>query len=1285
MGVCGRWAYVKVTAMAAALLLVVTTLAAAQAGTAGVAGTVKDSQGAVIPGATVTATHIATGAVRTGVSNESGAFNLPALAPGTYNIKVELSGFGPSIHDNVELRVDSTTQIEAVLRVGGLAETVTVTESTPIINTTDASVGNTMNQQTIERLPVEGRNVVHLLSLQPGAVFIPTQNANSQDPRFGAVSGSRADQQSVTLDGIDVNDPQLQAAFTSAVRLTQEALQEFKVSTTNFGAEAGRSSGPQVSLVTRGGTNTYNGSAYWFARRTATSSNEYFLKLSQLAAGGESVAPKLDKDIFGGAVGGPIRRNKMFFFGNFESFKENSEAPVVRAVPSNSFRDGVIMYRCAVAAACPGGSVSGFTDTHAVQAGFHGLSPAEIASLDPLGIGPSTAASAYFKQYPAPNDPGQDGVNIMNHRFAAPITNDFKTMIGRLDYRIGDGHSLFGRFNIQDDTINAAPQFSGQAPAAQTLQKNNGFAIGYDAALTPSVVNSFRYGMTQIDNSIVGLQDSNTIVFRFITPFEAQTNNAERSTPTHNIVNDLSWLRGRHTLRAGANLRWTRIPSTTDNNSWLNATVNPSWVAGQGTTYMPGGVNCNTPGCAGLPAVAGNFTAGFADAWLNSLGVLSQANLAANYDRDGNPLPIGQGLSREFASDEYEVYLQDSWRLRPNLTINAGVRYSLYSPPYEVNGLQVAPTVSMGEWFQQRAEGMLNGVPSNQSPVVSFDLAGPKNGRKGFYDWDKNNFAPRFSVAWTPRAEGGILGLLTGGDKMVVRGGYSKVFDRVGQGLALQFDQFNSYGMSTALSSPFGLAYETDPSVRFVDTLTMPPTMPVAPPGGFPQTPPLRAGVITGSIDDTLTTPSAHTVNFIVGRELRGNFSIEAGYIGRFGRDLLTRRDIAMPLDLVDTRSGMGYFAAAQQLIRATQAAGIPAGAPLDAYAVLQNMPYWENLFPDAANATLSATQAFARSFNRNAPDYITTLWAADQFCSPACSIYGPFSYFSEQYDSLAATSSIGRSNYNAMIVTLRKRYSQGVQFDINYTFSESKDTGSQIERGANFSNFSNGGNTGFLLNSFDPDANYGISDFDVTHQINANWIIDLPFGQGRKFGNGVSGLVNQIIGDWSFAGLTRWTSGFPFNVANCRSCWATNWNVQGNAALVTPGDLPETGTTRNAVDGFPSAFPDPEEALSHFRFLLPGEVGLRNQLRGDGFFTLDTSLSKGFTLFAGHKLRFRWDVFNLTNTPKFNVGGPIQAGAPLAVTMLPDRTGFGRYNSTLAACDGQAGRCMQFALRYEF
>ena len=1262
--------------IAAAIVLLAAQLAFAQAGTAGLSGTVKDAQGAVVPGATVTATNQSLGVARTTTSNAEGAYAIPGLQPGEYAVKVELTGFRTFVHEKVELRVDSITVVDAVLSLGSLSETVTVSEATPIVNTSDASVGNTMTHETIERLPVEGRNVVHLLSLQPGAVFIPTTNANTTDPRYGAVAGARADQQNVTLDGIDVNDAQLQSAYTSAVRMTQEALQEFKVSTSNYGADAGRSSGAQVSLVTRSGTNQYDGSGYGFVRRTATSSNEYFLKLTQLLANQPNKPPKLDKNIYGGALGGPIRHNQTFFFGNYEGLQENSERPITRSVPSDSLRDGVLMYLCQNPGECPGGSVQGFSSSHPVKAGWYGLSPAQVAAIDPLGIGPNLAASAYFKKLPSPNAPGLDGANIMDFLFSAPISNTFHTFIGRLDHKLASNHSLFARFNFQDDTINSAPQYPGQDAATQTLNKNNGFAIGYDAALSTSLVNSLRYGVTRIDTSSVGKLNANYVSFRFIDSLDATTATTTRQTPTQNIVDDLSYLRGKHTFKFGTNIRFTRIPSSRNTGSYLNTSINPSWVVGSGRRYRPGSPTCTTPGCFGVPAVASNFTAGFGDPWLDLLGVLSQANLNANYNKDGSSLPVGAPVVRKFASDEYEWYAQDSWRIGSSLTINGGLRYSLYSPPYEVNGLQVAPTVSMGQWFADRAAGMLKGIPSNKSPLVTFDLAGPKNGKKGFYDWDKNNWAPRLSAAWTPHPETGFLARLTGKDRMVIRGGYSKVFDRIGQGIATNFDSGFAFGMATSISSPFGTANETTPGVRFVDISTMPPTMPAAPKGGFPQTPPLHAGIITSSIDDTLVTPSAHMINLLVSREIGSSFAVEGGYIGRFGRDLLIRRDLAMPLNLVDTKSGMDYFTAAQTLLKAAQAAGISPGAPLSAYNVLAKIPYWENLFPDAATGASSATAVMGQLFNSNTPDYTSAIYSADEFCDPACSIYGPFAYWAEQYDSLAALSSIGRSNYNAMVITLRKRHTMGLQFDVNYTLSHSQDMGSNVERGSAFSTYGAGGYSGFLINSFDPELNYGTSDFDVRHQVNADGLYDLPFGQGRKFGSHAGGFMNQLIGDWSVAGLMRWTSGFPFNVQNCRSCWATNWNLQGNASLVTPGVLPETELTKNIVDNRPSPFKDPVAAAKLFRYDLPGEAGIRNVLRGDGYFTIDTSVSKAWRVVADNRIRFRWDVFNLTNTPAFDVGN---------VTMTPDRTGFGRYNGTLAACDAQAGRCMQFALRYEF
>jgi hypothetical protein len=548
--------------------------------TGAVSGRVTDPQGLALPGVTVTIANPSTGETRRVVTNDTGRYQITALPPGRYSLTLEISGFRQVVFEGLVLTVGGDIRQDAQLEISAVTARVTVQADATILNTTTASVGNNMNEFTIKMLPIEAANVVQLLSLQPGAVFIPTTNNNTTDPRYGAVSGARSDQQNVTLDGVDVNDPQLQAAFTSAVRVTQEALQEFRVSTTNYGAEVGRSSGPQVSLITKGGTNRFAGSGYWLLRRTSTSTNEYFLSLAQKDAGDPDKPPRLDKDILGGSMGGPIRRGTLFFFANYEYLGEKSESPATRTVPSSSFRDGVLQYQCAVASACPGGSVNGFTSSHQIPSGWFGLTPAQIATLDPLGIGPSLAASQYFKQYPQPNGPGLDGHNIMDFLFSAPIEDKFKTFISRVDFKPSINRSIFGRVNVQDDLTNSSPQFPGQGSATQTVFDNMGIAIGWDDVLRPNWVNSFRYGFTQIDTGTIGPLNSNTVSFRFISPFESQAGTSTRSTPTHNFVNDLSWLKGSHAMKVGTNIRFTRIPTSRNSSSFLSASVNPrGWTA----------------------------------------------------------------------------------------------------------------------------------------------------------------------------------------------------------------------------------------------------------------------------------------------------------------------------------------------------------------------------------------------------------------------------------------------------------------------------------------------------------------------------------------------------------------------------------------------------------------------------------------------------------------------------------------------------------------------------------
>ncbi|HVH72811.1 MAG TPA: hypothetical protein VNB49_17115, partial [Candidatus Dormibacteraeota bacterium] len=467
---------------------------------------------------------------------------------------------------------------------------------------------------------------------------------------------------------------------------------------------------------------------------------------------------------------------------------------------------------------------------------------------------------------------------------------------------------------------------------------------------------------------------------------------------------------------------------------------------------------------------------------------------------------------------------------------------------------------------------------------------------------------------------------------------------------------------------------------------------------------------ITSAIDDTLKTPYAHMFDFVIGRELPGNVTVEAAYVGRYGKRLLTKWDLSMPVNLVDPGSKMDYFTGASKLAALAEV-GDPTGFGVGTNPKnVTPIPYWQNLYPGMAghpicdvygfnspklpngnpnpnydpnfwpNAT--ATQAVYDTYLCFAPDYTTALEFLDQgggLCDAlgSCSRFGPYAYFQDQFASLAGQSSVGWSYYDSLQLTARKRMSKGLQFQLNYTYSHSLDLTSDVERGGAFGSFFDGGYSEFVVNSWNLHSAYGNSSYDLRHQVNANWVYELPFGHGRWLAKNAPSVLNQVIGGWDFSGLWRWTSGFPFSVINCRSCWPTNWNLQGNASLF--GAAPALGTTRNApgLKGLPSPFPQGNGAVTAFRRDRPGEVGFRNQFRGDGFFTIDTALRKTWSITEGSRLTFSWDVFNLTNTPKFDTG---------SITALPDiSSSFGRYNSTLATCDGAAGRCMQFGLRLSF
>jgi hypothetical protein len=318
------------------LLVLISTLAMAQSGTTSLRGTVSDPSLAALPGATVTLTSAERGFNRNVTTSDTGAYEFLQLQPGTYQLTVEMAGFRKAEQKQLQLLVNTPATVNVKMEVGTATEVIEVNAEAAVINTTDASLGNAFNETQVKSLPLEGRNVPDLLSLQNGVAYTgnrPDVNQNS-DTRSGAVNGARSDQSNLTLDGVDVNDEINAYAFTSVLPVTLDSVQEFRVTTTNYGAEEGRSSGAQVSLVTKSGTNNFHGSAYEYLRNTYTSANDYFVKSSQIASGEPNVPPKLNRNVFGGAVGGPIKKDRLYFFLNFEAARQREENSVVRIVPA---------------------------------------------------------------------------------------------------------------------------------------------------------------------------------------------------------------------------------------------------------------------------------------------------------------------------------------------------------------------------------------------------------------------------------------------------------------------------------------------------------------------------------------------------------------------------------------------------------------------------------------------------------------------------------------------------------------------------------------------------------------------------------------------------------------------------------------------------------------------------------------------------------------------------------------------------------------------------------------
>jgi hypothetical protein len=1229
-------------------LLSAASIALAQTATTSVRGIVTDKAGAVIGDVQIVLTERSIGFTQTHKTNATGEYSFQQIPPGSYQIKAIAPGFTDQTTD-AQLLVNQPATINISLAVGAGETTVQVSAESASFNATDATIGTPFNQTQIQSLPFQGNNVFSLLSLQAGVLTLgdQSQTAMNSDSRAGAVNGARSDQGNLTLDGIDNNTQTQGYAFTGVLRPTRDSVDEFRVVTTSSNADSGRSSGAQVSVVTRSGTNKMHGGMYEYYRPSNTIANDWFIKQAEVANGQPNVPGKYIRNTFGASLGGRIIPDKLFYFASYEADKIAQNQQVTDEVPSAGLRQGNVTYF----------DSSGNLTT---------LTPSVIAKMDPncsslgtcpLGAGVDPAALAYFATLPQAN--GNllgDGQNFGSFTFSSPNSQSNITNLIKLDYNLNARQRLFVRGNLQSDNQLGVVQYPGSKPSTTHFDNSRGIGFGHTWAITDTLVNSFRYGYIRQGFANRGSLTGDYVNFANITPTVATTNDQIVNVPVHNFVDDLSWTRKSHTYQVGLNYRLVHNNRTGNATAFNNAQVQyyslgAGAIANTGNSLDPGAF----PQLGILPVDAG-FSTAYSNAIAAVAGVIPTATEYFNYKVAGNSLtllPPGE-LSRSYKSNEFEIYLQDSWKVTRDLTVTYGLRYTSLQTPYEVNAQEVAPTTNLHQWFLRRGADMGTGVTTQ--PEISFGAAGHANNAPGLWAKDKADFAPRFAVAYSPTRLSGVLGQIFGEGKTSIRAGWGLYYDHFGQGIVDTFDANGAYGLSSRVNSPIDLTPDQAP--RFSSTTSVPTQIipPTAPETSFPVTPG-NIEALTWTVDNRVKTPYAQAFDFSIQRQVSKSWTVEAAYVGRLGRRLLQNLDLATPLDLVDPASGSDWFRAAQAM-SAARVANTPTGS-------VAPIAYFENMFPQAAANGQSATQ-----------NIYNDLWTAGTVGNETFPLYSldlgyyPGSpggvtnrFFDGQYSSVYAWSSVGSSSYHSLQLSAHHQMSHGLQLDVNYTFGKSIDMGSDSER----ADFNNSQTFSSIVNAWNIKGNRGVSDFDTRHAISVNGDYKLPFGRGESFANSGNRLVNAVVSGWNLSGLSHWTSGLPFSGIDGAG-WSTDWAVR-SFALVT-GKVPSGG--HRIVNGQPNAFKSQTVALANVTAPFAGQSGQRNAFRGDGYFSIDSSLARVFPIVESQSLKFQWDVFNSTNAVRFD---------PASIQNNPfSSDSFGVYSKQLVEA-----RRMQFSLRYSF
>lgn len=1238
---------------------------------AGMTGVVTDASGAALAGATVTLTNSATGTKFTATTNGQGEYRFSEIPPGQgYEATFSASGFSSVDVKNIYLTVSTIRTQNATLKVGALAQAVEVTASNSevTIDTTTASIGNTFDVQQLNNLPVQQRNdPIALFTMQPGVTDT------------GSVTGARVDQNNVTVDGLDVNDfatggaqqnnsgSGISTGFVIVGHAPVDSVEEFKGTVGGLGASAGPSSGGQFQLVTKSGTNQFHGNINEYHRDPSLVANSWF------SNNASPIVPRnhLIQNQFGGNIGGPVLRNKLFFFFDFNDSRIISSSLVQRTVPLDNLRNGNIGYLNSAG-------------------GISYLSPAQVQALDPAGIGTSPTWQAGFTaRFPHSNNSATgDGVNSGGYSFNAP-DNDYEiNYVARMDYTLTPTMNLWGRFTIaRENSVENPNEFAGDPPSNPFIDRTYSAVIGHNWVIGSNKTNRVFAGETVQKYSFPNTYNPEGSTFltfsdgtgpALASSLYLNPNAQSRRVPIPVVGDDFSWTKGTHTWQFGGTFK-DILAHNTDVADYNTAEIGPGGYTLSLCGPAPGDCNPAIPSQNLRPAdINTSGTEGEYDydqAFLFSLARIAEISSDFNYNAAGNALPQLTGDQRYYRYYQTQVYAADQWKVTRNLTLTYGVNYQLFSVPYETRGLETTVTTNFNEYFGARVkQSAASQTGPTAVPLISYVLGGKPNHGPPLYAPEHHLFAPRFGFAFNPSWD----------QKTVFNGSVGIVYDRTIIN-AVQFIQdADSYLFQQTLPTSLGISGDPYNSVKTgprLDSKNGISTVPITPPATPkpPYQPFVADGVPYGlqigsafnaTIDPKLKTPYSIVFNAGMQHAFAFDTVMKLSYAGRLGRRLLAQTDANQVIDFPDPVSGQTLgqaFANVTQQVRAGATAS-----------TVVPQPWFENVV--APTGSQAAGQSYTSYMVANITGLVYRGDFGDtvQFLSDtgAPLNVGSAAQFSEN----TFYGNRGFSSYNALLLTVQKNFSHGLNFDFNYTFGHSIDNTSFF---ANSEGDTGIGGVGLVCDALRPRTCRANSDFDLNQIVTSDAVYQLPFGRGKTFGSSMPTWANELAGGWSLSGVGSWHTG---------QAWGTNSNAfvasySNDAPGILVGQRAVTATkVQKPAGGGVNIFANQAIAQSAYVGPIGFEIGERNGLRGPKFFNADLGLAKMFPLYGDRvKANFRADAFNALNHPNFALPASNAYNGLDEQDITSSQFGNISYTVSPPGNLNNGARVLQVALRIDF